>query len=356
MPRDEGRGGSSARGGRDSGGRPGSRYEYKARTADQTKARATQTGGAFDSFIKQDYKTYTPPTGDNLVRTLPPTWENPEHFGLDAHVHYGIGPDNSSYLCLEKMKGEPCPICEERARAEKSGDTEYAAKLKVSKRVLVWVIDRNQVKEGPMIWSMAWTMDRDICKIAVDKSTGEVLQIDNPQEGYDLEFERKGTGLKTEYIGIAIARRSTELGDDRWLDYVVAHPLPDALQYYDYAHLLRVFQGGSRESPKEGSDRGGRESSGRGRTEDREPDYTWDSIHKMTFDEMSGLIDAKGLKIDPQKSKDDEDLADWVCEDMGIAREEPAAAPVGRRAIAPQPDAPPAAEPSHRERLRGMRA
>ena len=201
--------------GRESGrGSSRGRYEYQQREPNAMKKRGEQSGNDFDKIFIDDVKVFKVNDGNNFIRFLPPTWKNPEHFGLDIYVHYGIGPDNQTYLCLHKMKGEACPICEEAKRAQDDGDDDYAKKLKPNKRVLVYLIDRDHEKEGLMAWSMPWTVDRDICKISVDKRTGETLELDNPDNGYDIEFEKKGQKQKTEYLGIAVARRPSELGDD----------------------------------------------------------------------------------------------------------------------------------------------
>lgn len=365
--------GSEERGGRSSGGR---NFSYQRRDADTYKKRSEGGKSQFDSYIRDNVKMFKPKNGDNVIRILPPTWDNPEHFGLDLWVHYNVGPDNQAYLCAHKMKGEQCPICDERAKALENNDSEYADQLKPTKRVAVWMIDRNDEKEGPILWTMPWTIDRDICKLVVDKRTGEVLPIDHPEEGYDIEFERKGQQQRTEYIGIAIARRSSDLGDDKWLDYIEKNPITDLVQYFDYDHIMRAFAGGGK--PKKGGDdddhkkedRGSsRRSSSRddddkkpereergGRSRREEPKHDWDSIHKMTWDDMCDLVEAQDLKIKPDEAKDEDDLADWICEEMKIEK----AAPARRSSSRDDDDDKPKEEPkkeesSARNRLRSMR-
>lgn len=325
-----------SRRGRDDGDSRGSRrggsYQYQERSADTYKRRGDQGGSDFDKYLSDAIRMYKTADGDNTIRILPPTWKDAEHFGYDIYVHYGVGPDNQTYLCKHKMKGEPCPICDERERAQKDGDQEYADKLKPNKRVLVYVIDRNNEKDGPLVWSMPWTVDRDLCKLVVDKRSGELLPIDHPERGYDVEFERKGKGDRTQYIGLAIARRESDLGNDRWLEQVQENPIPDSLIFYDYDHIAKVFGGSS----------GGR---GRGRSNDddidakndkdlrdletrrdrssassKDDELTWDGVHGMTYDELCALIDEERLDIKADDSKNDEELADWICEDLKISK------------------------------------
>ena len=353
--------GDSSRGTRSTSGRGGgSRYEYQKRDATSMKKRGEQSGSDFDKILSEDVTVFTPNDGNNFIRFLPPTWKNPEHFGMDIYVHYGVGPDNQTYLCLHKMKGEACPICEEHKRAVDDNDDEYAKKLKPNKRVLVYLIDRDNEKEGLQAWSMPWTFDRDVCKVSVDKRTGETLELDNPEEGYDIEFEKKGQKMKTEYLGIAVARRTSELGNDKWLEQAIDKPLDTILVYKDYDYIQNIFGGGSKGGKEADLDkeqeRGLRESEDRGRREQKnaksqDQEYDWVSVHGMTYDEMCAVIDDQKLDIDPEKSKDDADLADWVCEEMKI-KDEPKTERTSRgRSAAPAKEE----EESPRDKVRRMR-
>jgi hypothetical protein len=201
----------------------------------------------FDSIFKQDFAVFKVKDGENRVRFLPASWEDAEHYGLDIYVHYGIGSDNQSYLCLDKMKGEECPVCLERNRAE-GGDEDYVRALTATKRVLCWVIDRDDEEAGPLLWPMAWTVDRDIATLCIDARSREALFIDDPEEGYDVTFTKTGAKLKTKYIGIKIDRRPSPLCDDadraqEWLDFVADNPLKSVLQYFDAKRIAAAASG-----------------------------------------------------------------------------------------------------------------
>lgn len=386
--RDDDRGGRSRdddRGGRSSG----RRFEYKERDDKQTKQRGEGRGGDFDRMLKDGIKMFTPSDGENLIRFLPPTWDGAQHFGLDIYVHYGVGAERGSYLDLQKMKGEPDPITEEWAEARRDGDDDYAKQISAKQRVLVYLIDRNNEKEGVQAWAMPFTLDRDIVKVSTDRKTGEVLKIDHPEYGYDVSFDKEGSKDRTKYLGVQIARRDSPLGKDAWLDFAMDNPLPEQLVYYPYDHIAKAFgkggKGGGGSSRDRDDDRGGRDrerDSGRDRDEDRErgprgemgrrdsgreePKLSWTSVHDMTGRELEDLIDQERLDIDPREAKDDEDLADWICDKLGLKKEEATRRravedeepPARRRAV---DDEPPARrrggddDPPASERLRGMR-
>lgn len=339
---------------RGSSRRSGSGFSYRERSADSTKKRASMGNNDFDKFLKDGVKMWKPNDGDNRIRIVPPTWEEADHYGLDIYMHYGIGPDRQSYLCLNKMKGEACPICEEREQLKRDGDDEAAKEIEPKRRVLIYLVDRDHPKEGLQAYAMPWTLDRDIVKVSQDKSTGEVLQIDHPEHGYDVEFEKKGSKNRTEYLGVAIARRESSLGKESLLDDAVDAPLSEQLIYFSYDHIAKAFGGhgqqrdrrrdedeepprnrsrdrdddsrSSRRSRDEEEERPRRrerdEDEGRSSRRKESDDPTWESVHEMTRTELEDLIEVERLDIKPRDAKDTEDLADWVCEEMKLKKSE----------------------------------
>lgn len=365
--RDEGRGRGRDRDD-DRGSRGGSRYQYEGRQASDVNRRAEGGAKDYDKYLSSDVKGWKPNDKDNTIRVIPPTWPKPKHYGYDIWVHYGIGPDRQAYLCLHKMEKEAlayadriektdpelakkirdsagdCPICRERQKAVDEGDEKYAKELEPKRRVLTYLIDRDNEREGLQAWAMPWTVDRDICAVSVEKRSGEVLPIDHPEEGYDIEFEKKGAKDRTEYVGIRIARRESSLGNSKWLDEAMDLPLPDTLVFYPSDHIKSAFGGGSaRDERDRDDDRGGRDRGrdrdddrgrGRDRDDDRggrrrdEPTHTWESIHKLEGPELDKLVDDEGLDLDPRNFKSDEDLAEAIC--LKLDLEEPRTRDEGR--------------------------
>lgn len=148
-------------------------YEYKRRTPESVRRRAEQSSGSYDKLFKEELEGFSPKEGSYQLRILPPGWSNADHYGLEIYVHYGVGPDNSQYLCPDKHKNKYCPICEERRGTK---DEDERKELAAKKRVLIWLIDRDHEDRGPQLWAMPWTVDRDISQQACDERTGEIVQ------------------------------------------------------------------------------------------------------------------------------------------------------------------------------------
>lgn len=365
-----------------------SRFSYQPRTVEDVKKRTEMgSGGDFDKILKPHIKMWSAKDGDNRVRILPPTWPDARHFAFDIWVNYGVGPDRDSYLSLAKMRNEDDPIAEELQRARNTAregdkdDEQYIKDLTPKRRELVYIIDRDDEKEGVQAWAMPWTLSRDIVSISADKSTGEVLPFDDPENGYDIDFTKTGKGVNTKYAGVSIARRSSRLGKEEWLDFAIDNPLPDQLNFFTYEHIAKVFgakgeqrerrrdddrdRGDDRRSSRD-NDRGGRDRddggsrrddrSDRGRRREPEPKQddgvTWESVHGMTYTELEDLIEQERLNIDPREAKDDEDLAAWICEEMKLTE---ALEPQSRRRDADDPAPRARADEGTGDKLRDLR-
>ena len=226
-------------------------FQYTRRSVDDIKERANARGGGYDDYIKPQYKKYKVRDGKNLIRVLPPTWENARHYGYDVYINYGIGADNQAYLSLSKMKNEKDPLAEARREAEQEGNEKVAKALKPNQRILIWVIDRQDEAEGPQLWAAPFTFDKALANISMDEDTKEITLIDDPSDGCDVRFYKEGTGLLTKYDAskmklIAAPLSEDEKQENEWLDFITVNPLPDVLNFYDYDHISSVFNGNVR--------------------------------------------------------------------------------------------------------------
>lgn len=287
-------------------------FRYRQRGVDDYKRRSEQSGSSRENYIREEIKMFIPKEGLNIIRILPPTWDDADHYGLDAFVHYGVGADNNAYLSRSKMLKEQDPIDEERERAIANDDEDYASSLRPSKRVLVYIIDRDKEDEGPKLWSMAWTLDRDISTLCVDERSGEVLSIDDPEDGYDVEFRRTGKGLKTEYTGVKIGRRSSSLDNEEALEFAIENPIPGTLQYHDYEHIKAVFEGGNAAGDEEEEEEEENENS----------QYTWKEIHDMDLEDLEEVVDNEELDLDPDDYEEEDvgEFADAICDILDIEK------------------------------------
>jgi len=342
---------SSKRGRGSKGKKKKGGFKYKKRSAEDWKKRSEQSGYNRRSFVKEEVTLFRPKDGDNLIRILPPTWEDADHYGHELWVHYAIGADGDTFLDRNKMLGEPDPIEEERMQALNDNDKEYADKLSSKKRVAIYLVDRDEEDKGIQMWSMPWSMDADITTLAVDKRTGEVLDIDDPEDGYDVEFTKTGKGIKTQYGAVAIARKSSSLDNDEAMEDAIELPIPEALVYYEYEEIQKAFNAGGTayddddEDEDEDDDEGERKSrsknkgrnkkgSARKRSKEAEEEeeeeeedvavVTWEGVQEMDADELFDCIDENNLDVEDDIDEEDEDELDElkqdVCKELGLKK------------------------------------
>lgn len=397
------------RGGRDSGRR--SSFVYERRNDEET-ARRADVNSKFDKYIHGDVKIYKPRDGENHIRILPPTWKGAKHFGYDLWVHYGVGADRQTYLCLQKMHKDALafvertkadwtpdgsdPVEDECSKLRRDGYEKEAKEAAHRMRVGVYLIDRKAESEGVQFWPMPQSVDREIVQHSKDRRTGAILTVDHPEDGYDIFFTKKGKEKNTDYSGVDVDRSPSPLDNNKALDWAMDHPIPEMLIFYSYDHINNMLGGGGghtnrreerddddrgrdRDRDVDDSRRGGRDDSsssrdsrddgGRGRDRDddsrrgsrdddreRERDSardmgrerssgrdrssrdddepTWESVHAMRPRELEDLIEDRRLDINPKEAKDDEDLADWVCDELGLKKAEAPA----RRSMADDAD------------------
>ncbi len=241
-------------------------YSYEP-SYEETVDRAERKGSLFDTLFK-DVKVYAPKQGANLLRILPPSWKGARHFGLRVKVHYDIGPEDRRYLCLrdEHSPHKRCPVCEALYDLGPNATQDEKRALRAGDGVAYYVIDRDAENEGVKVWLTSPTNDSEIAAQMVNRRNKSVLPIAHPDDGYDVEFTRTGTGkMKTRYRGFQIMRESSPLSDsdkraDEWLDYVFDHPLPEVLNFYSPERIEEVFYGRQKDDAP------------RGRARDAEPD------------------------------------------------------------------------------------
>lgn len=323
-------------------------FHYKERDPDAIKRRAEQKGGRYDSIFKSNLDSFRFKEGDNALRFLPPTWTDPEpdHYGYDIWVHRNVGADNSTYLCLNKMKGKSCPVCNAVKEARDSGEEDDAKALQASKRIVAWVVDRDADTPRPLLIDMSWTMDRDIAALCYDKRKGTSLQIDNDNMGYDVTVRRQGKGLNTRYFGMVIDREPSPISEDEEvqaeiLEYIAANPIPDTLNFFDVKYLERQLSGSGGEKDEDLDDEDEDEDETDESESESEEEDDDDSEEEDDDDESE---DEEEDESDDDNDEEEEDESDEEEEEEDDEEEEAPA----RSRIKPKPK--PKAKPAKKVR------
>lgn len=256
----------------------GKRFQYSRRDPADVKKRASQSAGMYDQIFKSSIPIFTPKIDTSYrLRIMPPTWENADHYGYELFIHSQVGADNQKYICLKKhgKKDEACPLCEAEQELVREGMKDEAYEARAKRSVITYVIDRDKEDEGPKLWRMMWMTDRDIAALSTDKRSNETLFIDDPEEGYDIEFDAVKKGKFAEITAIKIARKTTPLCDDpktqdKWLDFIQQNPISEVLNFYDEEHIRKASEGKRTKDDDEDDDKRTRSDRKRNRDDDDE--------------------------------------------------------------------------------------
>lgn len=227
------------------------KLQYNRKSYEQMAALADRSSSGRNTYIISDVKFYKGKDGDNRVRVLPPTWKDPEHWGYDMYLHYGVGSDNDAFLCRSKHNhGDGrCPVCE---MLNDASTDEERQQLKPKHRIGVYLISREKQEDGVLFWAMPFNLDRDFIAAAMDKFTREYFPPDDVQAGYDHVFTRTGSGDRTRYSSVQISRTASPLHTDpttmaAWVQYVVDKPIPSIMKFYEYDFIKKLLIGGEAE-------------------------------------------------------------------------------------------------------------
>jgi hypothetical protein len=227
-------------------------FDYKPPTYDEAKALSERKGRGFDGLFVENTKFFKAKDGDNEIRILPPTWEGARHYSFEVKLHRDIGADKQTYLCLDQ-DGSPepgrCPICaERRLLSQQRASQKELDELRAQSSNVIYLIDRNKKDEGPMVWMISGRTDNEILAQSLIKRTQQYLPIAHPIDGYDVEFNRTGTGRGTKYQGFKVARTESPVTDDpdqleEWMEFIETHPIPEILRFYEADRIRVVFRG-----------------------------------------------------------------------------------------------------------------
>lgn len=180
--------------------------------------------------------------------------DNINFYGLTVHVHTNVGVNGDQYLCLKRMKGISCPICEHQASLWDT-EPEMAKDLYPQQRYLIWMIDLSlpKDKQAAQIWSCPRTAMDDVLGVSYKKATDEILNLANIDEGIAIYFDREKTQGTTfsKYKNFQLDDSPTSVKDE-WLDGIVS--FSEILKYATYDEIKNTFLGlsGEEVSSKKG--------------------------------------------------------------------------------------------------------
>jgi len=172
--------------------------------------------------------------------------EGQYHWELSFYVHRGLGPDNNSFVCPSKTKGDRCPICEyvaKKARDPKA-DPDLLKDLAPKRRQLFNIINLKEKEKGVQIWEYSFHLFGKalIKKLKHADEEDDYGRFFHLEDGLSLRLgvEQKSFAGNSffEVVDIEFKPRSEQY-DESILDEV--HCLDELLIIEPYDKLKKIF-------------------------------------------------------------------------------------------------------------------
>lgn len=240
-----------------SGGNLASRFGYQKRTLSDVESRITEASSNFKTYHNTKFKEFKPRDGENCIRILPALgFQFPKHvarhYGITVFLHYLMSTPKATVICPARSPEfrpvhieDKCPVCEDVAHLYATGQSEKIKTLRIKpqKKVITWILDnKNTASQDPMIFAMPYTLDLDFTKLCKDRGTGEIYNIDSPDDGYNIYFDRSKELGGVKYLSPQRDQRPSAV-DISVLEYVNSNPLPNVLTWRTYDELRSLYGG-----------------------------------------------------------------------------------------------------------------
>jgi hypothetical protein len=134
---------------------------------------------------------------DNLIDIIPYIVKTKNHskklaigsgdYVLEIFTHRDIGIENKEYLCLRRMYGKACPVCEEMQRLKEEGSEEESKKLWPKHRTLYNVIDLNEEEKGIQLFDVTFKWIESVLRKNALKD-GQIITFADLEEGCSVQF------------------------------------------------------------------------------------------------------------------------------------------------------------------------
>ena len=178
---------------------------------------ATKTGKKYQPIKLPDKMPFYKIKDDNAIRVMPAMTIG-HAFWKSAFIHYGVGPNEEQFLCLDMVKAKTCPICEQVRLLEKEGgNAELVKSLKRKERTFMYIIDRDEEAKGIQFLNVPASVGDPITRFSHNKRRNTHIDITCPDTGKDVYFTKKGAGVHTKYGDIKLDEESSMVTDEHLL-------------------------------------------------------------------------------------------------------------------------------------------
>lgn len=234
--------------------------DKRAKESYATKDDSGKFGSIFNRQLSMDRMKMTE---ENVIDVLPwfagSNYPTKQHnispgdvvYVLDIWVHFSIGANEDTVVCLARNYGKPCPICEEFNQLKREGaDDELLKDLKPKRRALYQVINRNSRSEEEkgiqLLDAPHFGTEKEFSERAKRPLGGGFVYFSDPDEGKSLYFKKTGQRQLTKYSAHEFLDRKETIPNEL-CDQTVS--LDDYLIILSYEEIKTMHEGLNLTSP-----------------------------------------------------------------------------------------------------------
>ena len=186
---------------------------FKRATAQERESEARKRTVSGIGYVSSDIPIFKPVDGDNQIRIVPPLANDADAslWGLEVWTYF---INNRSWLSSKTFDSQAEDPIMSHFFDIREDNPEESQKFKGNKRYLMFLLDLNHDEPELKLWAAPPTLVDEFLGLAKNRRTGELIALEDPDEGCIIYFTKTGQGIGTRYTGIELDKEPYTLDDD----------------------------------------------------------------------------------------------------------------------------------------------
>ena len=186
---------------------------FKRASAQERESESRKRTVSGLGYVSSEIPIFKPIDGDNQIRIVPPLADDAQAslWGLEVWTYF---INNKSYLSSKTFDAQSDDPIMSHFFDIREDNPEESQKYKGNKRYLMFVLDLNNDEVELKLWAAPPTLVDEFLGLAKNRRTGEMIALEDPEEGVPIYFTKTGQGINTRYTSIEIEKEPFPLDDD----------------------------------------------------------------------------------------------------------------------------------------------
>ena len=176
---------------------------FKRATPEQRESEIKTRTHRSLGYVSSDIPIFNTVDGDNQIRIVPPLSDDKHAslWGLEVWTYFIANKSIVSNKTFNSNNRDPV---QEYFFNIRESQPDEARKFKGTKRHLMFVLDLNDGREKLKLWAAPPTLVDEFIRLAKNRRTGELIPLEDPEQGRVIFFTKTGSGINTKYSGVEV--------------------------------------------------------------------------------------------------------------------------------------------------------